>query len=123
MTIPRTTDSHQRPRARVTFPAGAPDTEWRPFVPASRHAVYVLTDAAGGVLYVGQTKQPGARLRNHYRNQPWWPEVTGIELHLVAGEIEGRQLEAELIGRLRPLHSVVTPFDVLRLTRLVGGAA
>jgi hypothetical protein len=37
-------------------------------------AVYVLSDAHGGVLYVGMTARGIATALDH-SSKPWWPEV------------------------------------------------
>lgn len=44
-------------------------------------ATYVVRDAAGGVIYVGQTSDPRERLATHRRDSAWWPEMASIEVH------------------------------------------
>jgi predicted GIY-YIG superfamily endonuclease len=42
----------------------------------SATSVYRLFDQAGRLLYVGITsRDPGRRLYEHERQQPWWPRV------------------------------------------------
>jgi hypothetical protein len=125
MTIPTSTDSHQQagPRATIELQPGAPFDSFRGLLPTAQYAVYVLLDANGDALYVGQSAHPRTRLRDHWRLKEWFPEVAGIELHLVADELAARTLEKLLTSELDPACSEITWADDVRLTRLAGGAA
>jgi predicted GIY-YIG superfamily endonuclease len=72
--------------------------------------VYVLRDAAGVCLYVGQTTQLRKRLRRHARTQPWWSEVAAVQVEQVARDARLSRTpalirEAQLMAELQPLHS------------------
>lgn len=42
--------------------------------------VYVLTDADGEPVYIGQTGSVADRLFQHFRTSPWWRYVEDFEL-------------------------------------------
>lgn len=47
----------------------------------SKHLVlYRVYDDHDRLLYIGQTVQPGMRLRKHAESKEWWPAVAGITL-------------------------------------------
>ncbi len=108
-----------RVRCVIDVPPGAAIEEFRQLLPATAHAVYVLVRQDGVALYIGQSRTPGQRLRRHFLKKPWWAEVSRIELHLVGGELEARQLERELTDLRRPLWSEVTDLELIRLGRLL----
>ncbi|MFF8784875.1 type II toxin-antitoxin system prevent-host-death family antitoxin [Streptomyces sp. NPDC015125] len=51
---------------------------------SERVALYRLYDAEDHLIYVGVTKDPKTRFRQHRADKPWWPEVamTDVELHV-----------------------------------------
>lgn len=67
-----------------------------------RHGVYVLTDAEGGVLYIGRTMRLFSRLTAHRNAKAWWPTVRGLEWVACDGPNEARLVEKEFIGLYRP---------------------
>lgn len=46
----------------------------------NRNVLYRIFDDDRALLYVGATTNPGGRLRNHARHQPWWDEASTIDL-------------------------------------------
>ena len=44
------------------------------------HALYRFFDAAGDLLYVGITLDPGSRWKQHRDDKAWWHEVARVEL-------------------------------------------
>lgn len=100
------------------MPADAEFDRFRYGLPTRGHAVYVLADRAGDVLYVGQSRQPRLRIRTHWRTQLWWPDVTEVLLWPVADELAARELEYRLTEEMAPRYSQVTEFEVGLLGRL-----
>lgn len=45
---------------------------------STTHALYRFYDAAGALLYVGITIDPGSRWRSHAHDKPWWQQVAQI---------------------------------------------
>jgi hypothetical protein len=119
---PRLPSPHLADVVRFTVPAGAHTDTFRGQLPTRQHVVYVLADAEGRALYIGQSAQPRLRLRRHCLTQPWWHAVAQVELHPVAGEKAARVLERDLTARLRPSHSQVTASELLRLDRMLSTA-
>lgn len=67
--------------------------------------VYVMLDAAGNALYVGQTGSYKLRMRDHERTKKWWPDVDKIVAYPCANADLRLCLEAVTILRLRPRHN------------------
>jgi predicted GIY-YIG superfamily endonuclease len=64
------------------------------------------------LLYVGYTRQRlQARLGQHRRKKPWWPEVTDIRSEEFATEDEARQREKELWADGQPKYNLLSPFQ------------
>jgi len=80
-------------------------------------SVYVLRDAEGTVLYVGEgiVFGEGSRLRSHVgdikntQKVYWGPEVSHLEVHAtnLPGKNQSLALEEELIQQLNPVHNEV----------------
>lgn len=89
--------------------------EFAPITPLgwTTRYVYILRDAAGAPLYVGQSWNPQRRMEKHRRNKPWWPDVARMEILRVVGTnvatSDTAVAEAEMffIRLLRPLHNKV----------------
>lgn len=62
------------------------------------------------LLYVGNSRWLTNRLGWHRRNQPWWPEVTGVRSEEFASEDEARQREKEVWASERPKYNKYNPF-------------
>jgi predicted GIY-YIG superfamily endonuclease len=76
--------------------------------------VYVLKDAAGAAVYVGNAVNLRRRLRAHFAERRWralkpgMSRIAGAEWELVGSELEALIREADLIHRLRPTGNVQT---------------
>lgn len=70
-------------------------------------AIYRMYDREGLLLYVGQSVDPGSRIRNHRAEKPWWKEVARIEIQHVRHASELTRLEVDAIRNERPLYNVV----------------
>lgn len=85
---------------------------------ARTHYVYRLYDAADRLLYVGMTCDPGQRLREHKRSQPWWGEVHRHTLQETATRADAFFVEAGAILTEKPAYNRDIPsldrYDVLR---------
>lgn len=58
------------------------------------------------LLYIGQTRQPEARIRNHARQSHWFAEAAEWEFEQVAGWYEMQAAEKAAIKTERPLYNV-----------------
>jgi len=74
-------------------------------VPPLSCGVYVMLNAAGDVLYVGQTGSFKLRMRDHERTKKWWPQVEKIVAYPCADADLRLCLEAVTILRYRPRHN------------------
>lgn len=68
--------------------------------PNGRTALYRLFDAGDELLYVGISRHPDVRWRQHQKDKTWWPQVVRKELlwhdsRLAAGAAEQRAIDAE----------------------------
>lgn len=69
---------------------------------AGQHAVYLLSDADGQIVYVGRTMHLAARLQGHRAASDWWPLVSSGWWLPCADASEARLTERESIARYRP---------------------
>lgn len=76
-----------------------------PALPA-RTAVYRLFDADGALLYVGMSRDPERRFKDHRREKDWWEEVDGISIEWFASRYKASLAEAHAIGTEGPLYNV-----------------
>lgn len=67
--------------------------------------VYVLRNDAQQALYIGTTRSPYRRMREHSLRQPWWPEVERVGWLLYPDKSSVLSAEAELTRWFRPLHN------------------
>lgn len=84
--------------------------DWTPMTAAQidagdMPALYRFFDAAGRLLYVGQSKDPGSRFKQHERDKHWFPDVAEIRIERVAAELID-DLEREAIRDEHPLHNI-----------------
>lgn len=72
-------------------------------VPPPTH-LYRLSDWSCGLLYIGTTQNVGARLRDHFKKQPWAADIADVSLHHFQGADRDYALayERELIVAERP---------------------
>lgn len=71
-----------------------------------RATVYVASDAAGRVLYVGMSLHYIARLLSHASSSPWYWTVAHIDFYHHGSEVAARAHERELIWDLDPLFNI-----------------
>lgn len=108
-------------RVLIPVPLDARFQDVAPRLPVDGYVVYLLEGGSAGPVYVGQTKHPRGRIRDHWR-KTWWPRVTHIELHPVADELEARVLERAMASRLPGECSSISSFDRRRLRLLLAEA-
>jgi len=73
--------------------------------------VYLFTDAAGTLLYVGKSKSLRSRVKAHFGardERRMMRRVKKIEVQETAGELGALLLESKLIKELRPLFNVMS---------------
>ncbi len=70
-----------------------------------RHFVYWMFDADGEALYVGVTKYPEQRLRQHRRN-PWFPRVASKRMAGPFTKTTALALERQQQDELQPVYDV-----------------
>lgn len=104
------------------FYTGAQFDDVREFLPMRGHFVYILLDEWKNPLYVGQTRHPRNRLRNHWASQPWIAEVASIELIQTVDEVTARDVERMHTDRRRPRYSQVTRSERIMLDRRLADA-
>lgn len=75
-------------------------------VPERGFVSYVIFGAGGDVLYVGQTRRPRERLREHAKSWgSWFHLARAVLLFPAASEVDARMAEAGLIDRLHPKYN------------------
>lgn len=67
--------------------------------------VYVMYNSDDDVLYVGKSKNLGARMRSHLRLTPFFHDIERLVLWACVGGYEREVLETHLIEELRPMHN------------------
>lgn len=72
-----------------------------------RHILYRFYDQAGSLLYVGITRNPPARFRDHARDKDWWLDVVDIKLEHYSSRTGLRQAEQAAIIVEHPRYNVV----------------
>lgn len=73
-----------------------------------RPMAYALFGADRTCLYVECTENLGQRLVNHSNTKTWWAEVATIEAEAHATIDEARDVEAEKLAALAPIHNAIT---------------
>jgi hypothetical protein len=71
-----------------------------------QHGVYVCFDGNGDVLYIGRTKDLGARLKGHRSQSAWWRQLRSVEFSPCDGPNEARVVEKSMIATFRPEANV-----------------
>lgn len=72
----------------------------------SQHALYRFYDAAGVLLYVGITADPGVRFKQHRGDKAWWTEVVNIRIEKLPTKAAVLAAERTAIREERPLWNV-----------------
>ena len=67
--------------------------------------LYRQFDAAGRLLYIGETDNFLARLVDHLRTAPWGDEIHTIELEPMS-KVGAKELEPKTIASERPLYNI-----------------
>lgn len=71
------------------------------------HALYRFFDAAGQLLYVGLTVDPGSRWKNHSKRKTWWYDVANSTMEWFPSRKAVEAAEILAIRNERPLHNVL----------------
>jgi excinuclease UvrABC nuclease subunit len=79
--------------------------DWRSGVLVTPPTVVYFLYADNELLYIGRTKDLEARLRQHWRNRPWMPQVTRIETVGYASREAARIAEKHYILELQPRYN------------------
>jgi excinuclease UvrABC nuclease subunit len=69
--------------------------------------VYVFSDRADHVLYVGKTLNPLERFGRHTKDKDWFKEIAQFEIEWCQNEVDALNREAELIKELCPRYNKV----------------
>lgn len=67
--------------------------------------VYRLYDAAGALLYIGSTKNPITRLREHRWANRFWPQVAELRLQPYETHAQAYEAEQAAIRAEHPIHN------------------
>lgn len=70
-------------------------------------SVYVFSDLADRVLYVGKSLIPLERFGRHTKDKEWFKEIAQFEIEWCQNEVDALNREAELIKELCPRHNKV----------------
>lgn len=71
-----------------------------------RTAVYRPYDAAGTLLYVGKSRNPAGRCKQHAKVKPWWPDVARVDVEWFDSGDEAEAAEIAAIRAERPRWNV-----------------
>ncbi len=69
------------------------------------HALYRFYDAAGSLLYIGLTVDPGTRWKTHRREKPWWLDVANISIEHFPDRASVERAERVAIQTERPRYN------------------
>lgn len=72
----------------------------------SRHVLYRMFHADGDLLYVGLTKNPAARFKQHADSKDWWTTVAQITVEHFSTREELAIAEVAAIRNEHPRHNV-----------------
>lgn len=96
-------------------------------IETDHHALYRFHDAAGQLLYVGLTSNPGRRFAQHASDKPWWTEVATVRIETFPDRASVALAERVAIQAERPRYNVVharptgSPPDVVAVAPDVAG--
>lgn len=68
--------------------------------------LYRMFDADGQLLYVGISVNPMSRMKHHASAQPWWEEVSGIDLEKYATRDQVMEAERRAVENENPRYNV-----------------
>lgn len=87
---------------------------------SERTAVYRLYDEADALLYVGASRDPDYRFKNHAGISPWWPLVrrTAVEWHATRPDAE--TAEDAAIDDEHPRYNRTSTATLMNVTRDFG---
>jgi hypothetical protein len=81
--------------------------------------VYICRSVDDSIVYIGQSRSFGKRLKAH-RRKPWWPTVAAVNVTLWCCFDDALRQETHLIYKHRPPHQY-TPREIARLGHLLRG--
>lgn len=70
--------------------------------PPEPTALYRLYDVAGHLLYIGISKDPEARFKQHVQNQNWWHLVARKDIAWLASREAALNAESEAVREEKP---------------------
>ncbi|MFF2383716.1 GIY-YIG nuclease family protein [Streptomyces sp. NPDC058108] len=73
--------------------------------PSGRNALYRLYDATDVLLYVGVSRYPNERLKEHSSDKTWWHHVARHEIAWLDSRREALAAEDTAIEKERPLYN------------------
>ena len=74
-----------------------------------RTALYLARDIDDALLYVGTSRHPTQRLRQHAKDKAWWPEVSRVEDFWFTRQWQAELAEQFFISRECPPHNRMMP--------------
>lgn len=83
-----------------------PDLAWEKPADERPAYVYVVSDRAGRIIYIGQTVAPWNRIGQHAKGALWWGEAFSFAFFGYASQQDALMVETELIARHRPAWNV-----------------
>jgi predicted GIY-YIG superfamily endonuclease len=73
--------------------------------PNGRTALYRLSNADGELLYIGISRHPEARWKQHEKDKLWWPQVAEKDVTWFDARLDAGQAEQEAILVERPRYN------------------
>ncbi|MFE2710572.1 GIY-YIG nuclease family protein [Streptomyces mirabilis] len=73
--------------------------------PTGRSALYRLYNSAGVLLYVGVSRYPDERLKQHAGDKTWWHHVARHEIAWLDSRLDALAVEATAMEEERPLYN------------------
>lgn len=73
--------------------------------PAGRSALYRLYDSDDVLLYVGISRYPNERFKEHAGDKPWWHHVARHDIVWLDSRAKALEVEAEAMKEERPLYN------------------
>lgn len=73
---------------------------------SERHSVYWLFDVNRALLYIGESRNPLTRWKQHERDKPWWDEVTDFRIKWFDCFVDAAKAERLAILAENPRYNV-----------------